>query len=550
MKAKLSPFQRFSDQPINFKKNWPADFNWRLSWLPVLVGVMFLILILRLFQLTIVKGSYFRYLSENNRLRQIEIEPRRGKILDRKGFIIASSQPKDKTSQRIYHEGEKIAHLIGYRQLASKEDFKNDLCPNRLKLNDKIGKEGVEKIFDCQLRGKKGKKLIEVDASGKYLKTISLIPAKEGKTIQLSVDWELTKKSFELIKDKKGAIVATKPQTGEVLVLVSSPSFDPQDFEDNHQSVISRYLKDKNQPLFNRATKGTYPPGSTIKPLIAAAGLEEKVIDEHFQIEDTGVIKAGPLTFGNWYFLEYGKTEGLVDVVKAIRRSNDIFFYKTGERLGEEKIKTWLEKFGWGKPSGIGLDEEEGLIPSSFWKQETIGERWYLGDTYNLSIGQGYILVTPLQVNLATAIFANGGYLCQPSLLKVKNGQQTNCQKLPLSSKTLRLIREGMKQACSPGGTGWPLFNFKVKSSMLKVEDDHKNASADAGLAEIQTACKTGTAESHSKESAPHAWFTVFAPFDKPEIVLTVLVENSGQGSDVAAPIAKEILKSYFERTQ
>lgn len=543
MKAKLSPFQRFSDQPINFKKNWPADFNWRLSLLPVLVGVMFLILILRLFQLTIVKGSYFRHLSENNRLRQIEIEPRRGKILDRKGFIIASSQPKDKTSQRIYHEGEKIAHLIGYRQLASKEDFKNDLCPNRLKLNDKIGKEGVEKIFDCQLRGKKGKKLIEVDASGKYLKTISLIPAKEGKTIQLSVDWELTKKSFELIKDKKGAIVATKPQTGEVLVLVSSPSFDPQDFEDNHQSVISRYLKDKNQPLFNRATKGTYPPGSTIKPLIAAAGLEEKVIDEHFQIEDTGVIKAGPLTFGNWYFLEYGKTEGLVDVVKAIRRSNDIFFYKTGERLGEKKIKTWLEKFGWGKPSGIGLDEEEGLIPSSFWKQETIGERWYLGDTYNLSIGQGYILVTPLQVNLATAVFANGGYLCQPRLLKVKNGQQTNCQKLPLSSKTLRLIREGMKQACSPGGTGWPLFNFSIRT-VLKKDSPSK------GLSLVQTGCKTGTAESYGKNKAPHAWFTVFAPFDKPEIVLTVLVENGGQGSDVAAPIAKEILKSYFERTQ
>jgi penicillin-binding protein 2 len=188
------------------------------------------------------------------------------------------------------------------------------------------------------------------------------------------------------------------------------------------------------------------------------------------------------------------------------------------------------------------LGEEEGLIPSSFWKQETFADRWYLGDTYNLSIGQGYVLVTPLQLNLATAVFANGGYLCKPKLLK---DEIPECKSLGLSKKTLDLIGQGMKQACSPGGTGWPLFKFKVQSSKFKVENQEKVEEQ-----EIQTACKTGTAESHDKTKLPYAWFTVFAPFEKPEIVLTVLIEEAGQGSDIAGPIAREILKSYFERKE
>ena len=161
--------------------------------------------------------------------------------------------------------------------------------------------------------------------------------------------------------------------------------------------------------------------------------------------------------------------------------------------------------------------------------KEILKENWYLGDTYNLSIGQGYVGTTPLQTVLVTGVFANGGYLCQPQLLKIRNPNDKiqTCKKLPISQKTLSLIKEGMKQACSTGGTGWPLFDFK-----------------------IQTACKTGTAESHIKNGLPHAWITVFAPYENPEIALTVLVEEGGQGSDVAGPIAKEILKAYFERSE
>ena len=551
MRHKLLPFQQFKEKTINFKKKPPEDIFWRIYLLPIFAVIIFLNLITRLFQITIVKGAYYRSLAENNRIREIALEAPRGTIFDRKGFVLVYSKIENEKVKRIYQENEAFAHILGYRQLASAEEIKNDFCPEKLKLNDKVGKQGIEKIFDCLLRGKKGKKLVEVDAKEKVLKTLTVISPQKGEDLRLSIDLELQKKAFELLKEKKGAIVASKPKTGEILILVSSPSFNPQDFEEENQSAIKKYLEDKNQPLFNRATNGVYPPGSTIKPMIAASALEEKAIDEKFLVEDTGVIKAGPSTFGNWYFLQYGKTEGMVDVVKAIRRSNDIFFYKTGEKLGPEKIKKWLEKFGFGQKTKIGLDEEEGLIPSVFWKKETLKEDWFLGDTYNLSIGQGYVLITPLQVNLATAVFANGGYLCKPKLLKINNNGeahssaslQPECHSLNLSQKSLNLVLEGMKQACLPGGTGWPLFQFKVQSSKIKVGNQEKVKSQ-----EIPVACKTGTAESQDKDKNPHAWFTVFAPFDNPEIVLTVLIEHGGQGSDIAAPIAKEILKSYFER--
>ncbi len=524
----------------------------------VFIAFIFLfviVLFLRLFQLTIVKGGYYRSLSEQNRIREIVIEAPRGEIIDRKGFIIAKNLPPNInieanqellknnqriSSQRIYQSPEAISSLIGYRQIADNNDLKNDRCQYKLKLGDRTGKKGIEKLFDCQLRGQPGKKLIEIDAKGKHLKTINVITPQPGDKIQLSLDLDLQKKSYELIKGKKAAVIAINPKTGEILISVSTPSFNSQDFEDQISPNIQRYLIDKDSPLFNRVTEGVYPPGSILKLVVATAGLEEKIIDEKTQIEDTGTIKAGPLIFGNWYFLQYGKTEDMVNIVKAIKRSNDIFFYKVGEKTGEDKIKKWADIFGLGKHTGIGIDEVEGTIPSSFWKKEVLKENWYLGDTYNLSIGQGYVGTTPLQTVLVTSVFANGGFLCKPQLLKQNVGM---CKKLPISQKTLSLIREGMKQACSTGGTGWPLFDFSIRTDPVKQQGQSLKK-------QVQVACKTGTAESHAASGMPHAWITAFAPYENPEIALTVLVEEGGQGSDVAGPIAKEILKAYFERNQ
>lgn len=533
---KIPFFSRGHSGDIHFHKGNDKPSEMIFFAFFFMLGLFFIVLLLRLFQLTIVKGDYYKNLSEQNRIREITIEAPRGNILDRKGFVIAKSTSPDVNSldqriasRRIYINPEATSPLIGYRQQADSEDIKNDNCLYKLKLGDKVGKKGVESVYDCQLRGIPGKKLIEVDARGKYVKTIDVIPPQTGDTIQLAVDLDLQKKSMELLGGKKGAIIVTNPKTGEILSFVSSPTYNSQDFEDQVSTNIDGYLKNKDKPLFNRVTEGVYPPGSLFKLAIATAALQEGAIDEKTQFEDNGTITAGPLKFGNWYYLQYGKTEGLVDIVKAIRRSNDIFFYLAGAKTGEEKIKKWAEILGYGKKTGIPFDEEVGLIPGPFWKEETLHDKWYLGDTYNLSIGQGYMTVTPLQTVLVTSVFANGGYLCEPKLLK---NEAPTCKKLPISQKTIDLIREGMKEACSTGGTGWPLFDFKVKGTP------------------IQTACKTGTAESSSASGLPHAWITVFAPYDNPQIALTVLLEDAGQGSDVAGPVAKELLNTYFSRSQ
>lgn len=541
MNKHLPPFQKFGKYVINFKKDPGGKSELRRFFISLIIISVFLTIFIRLFQLTIVKGSYYRFIAENNRLREVKTEAPRGLILDRKGFTLAYSEKKSAKSStfiRLYPAGEATAHYLGYRQLANKDDLKDDSCRQKLELNDKVGKSGVEKLYECSLRGIKGKMLIEVDAQGKKQRLLSETKPIQGKTVQLALDLELQNKTHQVLttqviknsggiydlKEKKAAVVAVKPQSGEVLLMLSTPGFNPAHFEQNDQAAITSYFSDKSEPLFNRVLEGTYPPGSVFKLAVAAGALQEGKVDETFTVEDTGIIKAGPITFGNWYFLHYGKTEGTVNIIKGIRRSNDIFFYKVGEKLGATYIKKWADNFGFGKKTGIPLPEKTGLVPSDFWKREVIKDRWFLGDTYNLSIGQGYLLVTPMQINQMTTVFANNGKLCKPKLLK---NEASDCQSLNLDSKTIELIREGMKQACSAGGTGWPFFDFSPP-----------------------VGCKTGTAESHLPSGLPHSWFTVMAPFDNPEIVLTVMVEESGEGSNVAAPIAKEILLNYFERVE
>ncbi|MCL4375101.1 penicillin-binding transpeptidase domain-containing protein [Patescibacteria group bacterium] len=563
---RLPFFHKAKITDLNFRTAAIADSRRWLIGMAVVVVAIFLVLFLRLFQLTIVKHAYFQQTAEDNHNRALIIEAQRGRITDRKGFVIAQNTPPDLhaleariPSSRTYYDGMIMGNLIGYRQIADAADMENNDCRIPLQLGDKIGKKGVEALYDCRLRGRNGKKLVEVNAQGKLLHSITVEPAQPGSNIQLAIDLELEKAAYEQIKDKRAAVVVLDPPTGAVLAMVSTPSFDPQDFENGAAEAVQSYLNDPAQPLFNRATAGTYPPGSIFKLMVAIAGLEEKKIDAATQFEDKGILQAGPLKFGNWYFLQYGKTEGMVDLVKAIQRSNDIFFYQAGEAAGPDAIKKWALRFGLGKKTGIGLEEAEGLVPSPFWKQETLKDRWYLGDSYNLAIGQGYTLVTPLQIALATAAFANNGYLCQPQLLK---NQPSRCEKLPVSGTNLSLIQEGMRRACATGGTGWPLFDYKIKnlefrSSQTRGLTGEKLASVEAALDKnpqaweaLPVACKTGTAETHGQDSNPHAWFTAYAPADNPQIVVTVLVENAGQGSDVAAPIAKQILTTYFERSQ
>lgn len=543
--AKLPiPFIRITEKDIDFSRKKEPAAGRRIYLLPFLLTILCLLLIGRLFQLTIVRGNYFRTVAENNRIREVLIPGDRADIIDRLGMMIATT----KKGARAYTDGEANAHYIGYIQSADKTDLEQDACKNKLRSGDLVGKKGIEKVYECTVRPIHGKKLVEVDARERAVKTLSVVPAHKQPVLRVALDAYVQKKAYEIVLHDKNAvgkkvsIVATKPETGEVIVMLSIPTFDPEAFITKNNQKITQYLSDETHPLLNRVLQGAYPPGSVFKPAIAAGALQEKKIDEKFIVTDEGTIKAGPLTFGNWYFLQYGKTEGSVDIVKAIRRSNDIFFYTVGALLGDQAMKKWAESFGYGQRTGIRMNEEvAGSIPSAFWKQEVMRENWYLGDTYNMSIGQGYTLVTPLQVNMANSVFANGGKLCKPKLLY---REAPECHSLELDKKTIDLVREGMKGACSTGGTGWPLFNFEVQDRTDRTDKSNRS------YRKIQVACKTGTAESHAVSGLPHAWMSAFAPFEKPEIMVTVLVEESGEGSSVAGPIARDILKAYFERTE
>ena len=302
--------------------------------------------------------------------------------------------------------------------------------------------------------------------------------------------------------------------------MYSSPSYDPNAFVNGNTEEIAAAIKNNSLPLFNRDTDGLYHPGSTFKIVTSTAALEEHKIDSDFTFDDKGSITLNGYTYSNWYFSEYGKTEGEINLVKAIARSTDTFFYKVGELVGISDLSSWANKFGLNKVTGIDLpNEAAGLIPDPAWKRQVKGELWFLGDTFNVAIGQGDVVLTPVAANVLTSVIASNGKICTPY---INSALGSKCYSLNLQQKTLDLIKEGMIEACSTGGTGFPFFTFTP-----------------------QVACKTGTAET-GDNGKTHAWFTAFAPATNPKIVVDVIIEKAGQGSEVAAPIAKEILGYYF----
>lgn len=478
----------------------------RLVFLKVTIVAGFLLLLTTLLQVQIYMGGYYRDLAEGNRIKEVPIHAARGIIFDRNGVALVSNSAafrfnknrisKDQAialeakgelpeqdSYRAYLFGPALAHVLGYVD------------------GEGNGQGGVEEKYDRVLRGKDGKQLVEVDAQGKSLRAVSTIGPETGNNITLTIDAQLQREAASLIEGKKGAVVVSDPQTGEILVLASSPSFNPEQVAD--------YLTSKDQPFFNRAISGVYPPGSTFKIVTATAGLETGKITEKTTIDDPGILIIGSYKFPNWLYLRNRGTQGTLNVVSALQKSNDIFFYRVGEWVGVDQLSNWAAKFGLGNALGIDLPgEAAGIIRSK--------TEWYLGDTYHLAIGQGDLLVTPLQVNAWTNVIANGGKLCRPYA-----AGKINCKDLGISKSTLNLVKGGLVAACKPGGTAWPLFGMDV-------------------------ACKTGTAEFGDPRNRTHAWLTAFAPVEKPQIAVTVLVEGGGEGSDVAAPIVKKILEQYM----
>lgn len=527
--------------------------SWLVWFYKGLIVLGILILLTRLIELQIIKGAYYRSLAEGNRIRRVPIPAPRGKILARGGEILVGNQelkmainfsPEsgfEKTPaasdtpaediiidwQRSYELGARFAHTSGYLGEVNQQEV-NKVDPHCLEkgphlLGNLVGRTGLEEYYDCYLRGIDGEELIEVDTLGNKIRTIGRRNALPGNNLQTTIDLNLQKVISSRLKDKKGVIIIADPQ-GEILALYSSPSFDPNLFVQSSPAqsrALQALFNDPSLPLFNRAIAGVYQPGSIFKPVTAVAALEEQAINDTFRYEDAGIITVNEFSYTNWYFTQYGRAEGLLDLTKAIARSTDTFFYKIGELTGVENLSHWAEKFNLGKPTGIDLPGElSGLVPSPRWKKAVKGEAWFLGNTYHFAIGQGDLSITPLEASLIPSVIAANGQLCQPHL--VNNPNQNYCHNLDISSQTLAAVKAGMKAACSEGGTAYPFFNFTPA-----------------------VACKTGTAEISDDEDT-HAWFTVFAPLEFPEIVVTVFLEKGGEGSREAAPVALEILDYWF----
>lgn len=529
--------------------------------------VIFAMLYIRVFHLQIARGKENLDLADSNRIQVKTIHAPRGVIYDRNGRILAANAPGFRVvnasssgnqkadyitreealkweanddprflnleidSLRTYSFDEKTSHILGYLSEITGEELSGGKYGN-YKIGDKVGRSGVEEAYEKTLKGIDGGEIIEVDASGRKLRTIREKPATPGQNLFLTIDIDLQVLTFDRLLEavKKagsccGAAVVTDPKSGEVLALASVPSYNPENLQDALMAADS--------PMLNRAIAGEYPPGSTFKIASGLAGLESGKITAETKFEDTGVMAIGPYTFANWNFIQYGrKEEGLLDLPRALKRSNDIFFYQLGQAVGEKEIADAARKLGFGKKIGIDiLGEEAGLVPDPEWKKKTIGEVWYPGDTLHMAIGQGFLLSTPLQVSNLASFVASGGKQYPPHLgLEIKDMKKGSIKQFkydPISTEAnpeyLNLLKIGLEEVPKNGGTAWPFFNFP-----------------------IQTAGKTGTAEFGHPQNKTHAWYTGYGPIDDPKITATVLIEAGGEGSSVASPVVKEIFRWYF----
>jgi len=477
--------------------------------------------------------------AEGNRLERVLVMADRGVIKDREDRILARNVDMDGEVVREYPYGEEVAHVIGYVGEVGEEEVSQGLV-----LGSRSGKMGVERSEDERLRGEFGEELVEVDATGKRVDLIGKREAVAGQSVKLNIDAELSKEIGRILAvreeekgEYKGAVVVSRAGTGELLALVSWPSFDNNLFSglpgEGKYKTVEEVLGDgERQPMFDRAVGGNYPPGSIYKLVTAVAGVEEGKVDRETTVLDEGEIKIDSYRYGNWYFDQYGKTAGEIGLQRALARSNDIFFYKVGEWVGVEKLGEWSRKLGLGRRTGIGLEAEgTGRVPDPLWKEKLTGERWFLGNTYHMAIGQGDLTVTPLQGNLMTAAVVSGK-LCKPGLVV---GEEGRCEDLSLSEVGREMIVEGMVGACSEGGTAASFFDFPVR-----------------------VACKTGTAQQGGEEDDPHAWITAVVPAENSEgnrdddyangVVITVLLEASGEGSAEAGPVATQIARYIVEK--
>ncbi|MDO8505062.1 MAG: penicillin-binding protein 2 [bacterium] len=567
---------------------------------------LLLLLAIRSAQLQIVKGKEYRAAAETNRIRIVRLSAPRGAIADRKGTLLTRNVPRfqitlnpldmprsaspreevlaklvqitnipydslreaislarlpvspvplatnltieevypflietqsipgisvDIVSAREYVYGEEFSHLIGYLGNIG-EQQKDDYLARGYQLSAMVGKSGLEASYEDYLRGVDGKSFVEVNAQGAPQTTVAFEEAISGGMLTLTVDAELQRKVSEVVKSylasakkTRASAIVMNPQTGGILAMVSLPSYDANLFSRGvaRGEAYKALIENPDHPLFPRAIAGTYPSGSVIKPAIAAAALEDRIITAA-----TTIFSAGGIRVGQWFFADWkAGGHGATNVIKAIAESVNTFFYTIGggyegfDGLGVDRIAHYLTGFGFGSPTGIDIPgEAKGLVPTPKWRTESTGQPWYIGDTYHLAIGQGDLTVTPLQIARMTSYFASGGKWVTPHLAtKAQKQENKKAEDLgpEIDPANIQTVREGMRATV--------LYGSARSLQALPVT----------------MAGKTGTAQwSNTKDT--HAWFIGFAPYENPEIAITVLVEEGGEGSAIAVPIAREIV--------
>lgn len=547
----------------------------------------------RLFYLQLIEGDRNQQLAENNRIRLIAKPPERGRLFDRKGNILASSrlahvvylwpiaQPKEKwqpiiqrlsevigipaptilakleqegynspnlvrvssaispklvtallehsrelsgvqvepEAVRYYPNGDIAAHVLGYTGEITAEELP-ELREKGYRPGDVLGKAGLEYAFEKMLRGEWGGQQVEVDAFGKVLRILGQKPPLAGNAVKLTIDLDLQKAVENILGDRQGGVVAMNPNNGEILAMVSHPAFDPNLFSGKISEAAWQRLQEKDHPFVNRVLQ-VYPPASTFKVVTMAAALESK------SYSPSDVLPTYPyLDLGGFQFWDHNKAGfGTIGFYEAMAYSSNTFFGQVGMRIGEKSIAEWSHKFGYGEYSGIELKAEEtkGTVPDPEWKQKVIGEPWYIGNTVNMSIGQGDVQANLLQVGMMTASVANGGFKIRPHLMLEDNDAKEWRQSLNISPTNLAALQKSLRA----------VFEFGTASSL--------------SVADIAMAGKSGTAEDPPRPN--HAWFTLYAPYENPEIVVTAFAENAGGGggSAIAAPLAVQTVEAYMK---
>jgi penicillin-binding protein 2 len=583
----------------------------RLNYLYIPIGLIFLVLAGRLWQLQIIQGSDYAARAERNRIRTIQVVAPRGTILDRNGSPLVENRPsynillyresignqkasvnfitdtlkisseelesrlrRNKSSglyqpivlkedvgisdisivethrsdhpevqlgpepRRLYRYGRLAAHVLGYMGEVSEEELEKNTFPGA-STGAMVGKSGVERSYNANLVGTDGARQVLVDSVGREVGILGETESMIGGELRLTLDLKLQTVAEEQLSGKVGAIVAMDPRNGEILAMASGPTFNPNNFSARISAEDwNALIDDPDNPMQNRAIQNSYSPGSIFKLIMADAGLEEGILQD-----STRVLCTGSTVYYNRVFHCSAKSgHGTMDLETAIARSCNIFFYALGYRLGISKIAQHAHELGIGERTGIDLPgERTGLMPSPEWKEQVRKSKWYAGETISVSIGQGAVSVTPMQVLRAVSAIVTGGKLVTPHVVlhaepsSPGSGDWPVVQ-LPLSDANARMIRQGMWQSVNNWGTG---HNAQIPG--------------------LDICGKTGTVQVLSKETREqrsvdksefedHSWFVGFANRDNPEISVVVFIEHGGTGGVAAAPLAREIFKAYYEK--